>query len=202
MIGMTGIEEIVKYQQELLNHQRNQKQIQKETLKLLNSLNKNIMLMSDRLDEFASKTNIKLEPAATLAAATVVVAPTTIATNTAAPAAIVVNGNQLNGNMIAELNGASANDLYFSNYYDPQFGTATNSLPTTSAITSEDIKEYYILSDCNLEPLSMPHHQPLIVIQQDSLLPDNKNAQTLGKTSPNTETANRSRVAKLLDVRF
>ena len=139
-----------------------------------------------------------VEPAA------VVVAPATVATNAVAPptaAIAVVNGNQLNGNMIAELNGASANDLYFTNYYDPQFSSGTNSLPTTSAITSEDIKEYYILSDCNLEPLSMPHHQPLIVIQQDSLLSDNnKNAQSLGKTSPNAEGANKGRVAKLLDV--
>lgn len=61
MISLTSIEEIVKYQQELLNHQRNQKLIQQETIKLLNSLNKNITFMSDRLDEFANKTNIKLE---------------------------------------------------------------------------------------------------------------------------------------------
>lgn len=59
--NMTSIEEIVKYQQELLNYQRNQKQIQKETIKLLNSLNNSLTLMSDRLDEFALKTNIKLE---------------------------------------------------------------------------------------------------------------------------------------------
>jgi len=58
---MTSIEEIVKYQQELLNHQRNQKLLQKETIKLLNALNKNLTFMSDRLDEFALKTNIKLE---------------------------------------------------------------------------------------------------------------------------------------------
>ena len=61
MISVTSIEEIVKYQQELLNHQRNQKHIQHETIKLLNALNKNISFMSDRLDEFANKTNIKLE---------------------------------------------------------------------------------------------------------------------------------------------
>ena len=61
MISMTSIEEIVKYQQELLNHQKNQKQIQKETIKLLNALNKNITFMSNRLDEFALRTNIKLE---------------------------------------------------------------------------------------------------------------------------------------------
>ena len=61
MISVTSIEEIVKYQQELLNHQRNQKLIQQETIKLLNALNKNVSFMSDRLDEFAMKTNIKLE---------------------------------------------------------------------------------------------------------------------------------------------
>ena len=61
MISVTSIEEIVKFQQELLNHQRNQKQIQHETIKLLNALNKNITLMSDRLDEFANKTNIKFD---------------------------------------------------------------------------------------------------------------------------------------------
>lgn len=59
--NMTSIEEIVKYQQELLNYQRNQKQIQKETIKLLNSLNNSLTLMSDRLDEFAIKTNMKLD---------------------------------------------------------------------------------------------------------------------------------------------
>jgi hypothetical protein len=59
--NMTSIEEIVKYQQELLNYQRNQKQIQKETIKLLNSLNNSLTLMSDRLDEFALKTNVKLD---------------------------------------------------------------------------------------------------------------------------------------------
>lgn len=58
---MTSIEEIVKYQQELLNFQRSQKQIQRETIKLLNSLNSSLSLMSDRLDEFAIKTNMKLE---------------------------------------------------------------------------------------------------------------------------------------------
>lgn len=58
---MTSIEEIVKYQQELLNYQRNQKQIQRETIKLLNSLNSSLSLMSDRLDEFAIKTNMKLD---------------------------------------------------------------------------------------------------------------------------------------------
>ena len=61
MSSMTSIEEIVKYQQELLNHQRNQKLLQKETIKLLNALNKNLTFMSDRLDEFALKTNIKLD---------------------------------------------------------------------------------------------------------------------------------------------
>lgn len=61
MISVTSIEEIVKYQKELLNHQRNQKQIQQETIKLLSSLNKNITFMLDRLDDFASKTNIKLD---------------------------------------------------------------------------------------------------------------------------------------------
>lgn len=59
--NVASIEEIVKYQQELLNHQRNQKLIQKETIKLLNALNKSLSLMSDRLDEFANKTNIKLD---------------------------------------------------------------------------------------------------------------------------------------------
>lgn len=59
--NMTSIEEIVKYQQELLNYQRNQKQIQRETIKLLNSLNSSLSLMSDRLDEFAIKTNMKLD---------------------------------------------------------------------------------------------------------------------------------------------
>lgn len=58
---MNSIEEIVRYQQELLNHQRNQKQIQRETIQLLNALNKTLSLMSDRLDEFEMKTNIKLE---------------------------------------------------------------------------------------------------------------------------------------------
>lgn len=58
--SMASIEEIVKFQQELLNHQRSQKLIQKETIKLLNALNKNITFMSDRLDQFALRTNIKL----------------------------------------------------------------------------------------------------------------------------------------------
>lgn len=58
---MTTIEEIVKYQQELLNHQRNQKQHQRETIQLLNSLNKSITFMLDRLDEFAKRTHTKLE---------------------------------------------------------------------------------------------------------------------------------------------
>jgi hypothetical protein len=58
---MTTIEEIVKFQQELLNHQRNQKQHQRETIQLLSSLNKSITFMLDRLDEFAKRTNTKLE---------------------------------------------------------------------------------------------------------------------------------------------
>ncbi|CAF1091672.1 unnamed protein product, partial [Brachionus calyciflorus] len=59
--SVTSLDEIVKYQQELLNHQRNQKIIQKETIKILNALNKSLALMSDRLDEFAVKTNVKLD---------------------------------------------------------------------------------------------------------------------------------------------
>ncbi|RNA28619.1 hypothetical protein BpHYR1_008628 [Brachionus plicatilis] len=57
----TSLDEIVKYQQELLGHQRNQTLIQKETIKILNALNKSLALMSDRLDEFAVKTNVKLD---------------------------------------------------------------------------------------------------------------------------------------------
>ena len=58
--GMTSVDEIVKLQQELLSHQSNQKQLQRETIKLLSALNKNLNFMSDRLDEFAIRTNIKL----------------------------------------------------------------------------------------------------------------------------------------------
>ena len=65
MNNMTSIDEIVKYQQELLSHQENQKNLQKETIKLLNELNKNLNFMSERLDEFAFKTNIKFDESLT-----------------------------------------------------------------------------------------------------------------------------------------
>jgi hypothetical protein len=55
------IEQLVKYQQELAKDQAKQKVIQKETLKLLNALNRSIKIMSDRLDQFAMKTNIKID---------------------------------------------------------------------------------------------------------------------------------------------
>ena len=59
--GLAATEDILKYQQELMSFQRNQKEVQKETIKLLNTLNKTLSLMLDRLDEFALKTNIKLD---------------------------------------------------------------------------------------------------------------------------------------------
>jgi hypothetical protein len=65
MNNMTSIEEIFKYQQELLTQQEDQKTLQKETFKLLDQLNKNLTFMSDRLDEFASKLNIKLDDTTT-----------------------------------------------------------------------------------------------------------------------------------------
>jgi len=152
MLNMTSIEEIVKYQQELLNHQRNQKLIQKETIKLLNALNKNITFMSDRLDEFALKTNIKLE------------------VNNASSSSSASQNHPINVNTIQELNNVNSNDAFFNtNFYDTQLN-ANNSntsmtmggsvVPATSQPLSlnEDIKEYYILSDCNLEPLSVAHN--------------------------------------------
>lgn len=60
-VSLTTTEDIIKYQQELMNFQRNQKEVQKETIKLLGTLNKTLSLMLDRLDDFAMKTNIKLE---------------------------------------------------------------------------------------------------------------------------------------------
>lgn len=112
MLNMTGIEEIVKYQQELLNHQRNQKLIQKETIKLLNTLNKNITFMSDRLDEFALKTNIKLEM------------------NSGQNS--VTQSHPININTIQELNTVNSNDAFFSNnFYDTQLnGQSVNNLIT------------------------------------------------------------------------
>ena len=65
MNNMTSIEEIVKYQQELLTQQEDQKNLQKETFKLLNELNKNLTFMAERLDEFAFKINIKLDDSGT-----------------------------------------------------------------------------------------------------------------------------------------
>lgn len=163
MLNMTGIEEIVKYQQELLNHQRNQKLIQKETIKLLNALNKNITFMSDRLDEFALKTNIKLD-------------------NNLCPTNTSHFSNQINVNTLQELNNVNTTDPYFTNsYYDTQLnnqtvnnliagttnlGSTTTAMPVTNQTISlnEDIKEYYILSDCNIEPL--PVSQTPVVQQQ------------------------------------
>jgi len=147
---MTSIEEIVKYQQELLNHQRNQKLIQKETIKLLNALNKNITFMSDRLDEFALKTNIKLE------------------VNQHNLSSSAAQNHPINVNTIQELNNVNSNDAFFNtNFYDTQLNnnsannTGINIGGSVVSVTSqpislnEDIKEYYILSDCNLEPLSV-----------------------------------------------
>lgn len=169
MLNMTGIEEIVKYQQELLNHQRNQKLIQKETIKLLNALNKNITFMSDRLDEFALRTNIKLESN---------VCPTNTAQSL---------NNQINVNTLQELNTVINNEPFFNNnFYDTQLvntqpvnnliGGPSNNLtvtvpnPVTNQTISlnEDIKEYYILSDCNLEPLSVSQ-APQIINQNGQL---------------------------------
>lgn len=58
---MTTIDDIVKHQQELLDHQRAQKEIQKETIKLLNELNKNLTFMTTRLDDFSTRTNIQFD---------------------------------------------------------------------------------------------------------------------------------------------
>lgn len=63
--NLATAEDIVKYQQELMNFQRNQREVQKETIKLLHTLNKTLSLMLERLDEFAIKTNIKLEESST-----------------------------------------------------------------------------------------------------------------------------------------
>jgi hypothetical protein len=65
MTSQTSLEEIAKYQRELHEYQLKQKAIHKETNQLLASLNKNIMVMSNRLDEFALKTNIKLDDCST-----------------------------------------------------------------------------------------------------------------------------------------
>jgi len=148
MLNMTGIEEIVKYQQELLNHQRNQKLIQKETIKLLNALNKNITFMSNRLDDFAQRANIKIE--------------------TSVPGVSELG----NGVIPSTSNGDTyfSNSLIGNNFYDTQtinLMTGSPALATTNTVTpsnqsvqlavgNEEIKEYYILSDCNLEPLCMP----------------------------------------------
>jgi hypothetical protein len=161
---MTGIEEIVKYQQELLNHQRNQKLIQKETIKLLNALNKNITFMSDRLDEFALRTNIKLEAN---------ICPT----NTAQQI------HPININTLQELNNVTNGAESFFNNYDSTFGnliTTSNQVPITATpVTNQtislndEIKEYYILSDCNLEPLQVtqaPMIQQTQLIQNGQLL--------------------------------
>ena len=171
MLNMTGIEEIVKYQQELLNHQRNQKLIQKETIKLLNALNKNITFMSDRLDEFALRTNIKLEAN---------ICPT----NTAQQI------HPININTLQELNNVTNGAESFFNNYDSTFGnliTTSNQVPITATpVTNQtislndEIKEYYILSDCNLEPLQVtqaPMIQQTQLIQNGQLLHHQNNLQ-------------------------
>lgn len=157
---MTGIEEIVKYQQELLNHQRNQKLIQKETIKLLNALNKNITFMSDRLDEFALRTNIKLEAN---------ICPT----NTSQQI------HPINISTLQELNNVTNGTENFFNSYDSSFnnlmsGTSNQLAPITATpVTNQtislndEIKEYYILSDCNLEPLQVSQTP---VVQQTQLI--------------------------------
>jgi hypothetical protein len=163
MLSMTGIEEIVKYQKELLNHQRNQKLIQKETIKLLNALNKNITFMSDRLDEFAQRTNIKLEM-------------NNVSQNSS-------QNHPINVNTIQELNNVNSNDEFFSSgFYDnSHLNTNSNNnlniggtvVPVTSQQLpinlNEDIKEYYILSDCNLEPLSVVQNStgPYQIVQNN-----------------------------------
>lgn len=168
---MTGIEEIVKYQQELLNHQRNQKLIQKETIKLLNALNKNITFMSDRLDEFALRTNIKLEAN---------ICPT----NTAQQI------HPINISTLQELNNVTNGAENFFNSYDSTFnnlisGTSNQLAPITATpVTNQtislndEIKEYYILSDCNLEPLQVSQAP---VVQQTQLI---QNGQSLQQQQP------------------
>jgi hypothetical protein len=191
MMNITSIEEIVKHQQELLNYQRNQKQIQTETLKLLNVLNKNIMFMSDRLDEFASKTNIKLENTLNIQNTSTPPPPTTTSS-------FVLNSNSLQ--CLNELN--NSNEIYFNNnFYDAQFNTtnvnSTNGMVLTNS--NEEIKEYYILSDCNLEPLQMQHQQPQRVV---TIRQDEASDSTDHRSSPCKQMVNKNNTVKLLDVGF
>lgn len=177
---MTGIEEIVKYQQELLNHQRNQKLIQKETIKLLNALNKNITFMSDRLDEFALRTNIKLEAN---------ICPT----NTAQQI------HPINISTLQELNNVTNGAENFFNSYDSSFnnlmsGNSNQLAPITATpVTNQtislndEIKEYYILSDCNLEPMQVsqaPVVQQTQLIQNGQLLQPQQQQQLNNNQQP------------------
>lgn len=237
MLNMTGIEEIVKYQQELLNHQRSQKLIQKETLKLLSSLNKNITFMSDRLDEFALKTNIKLE---TLSACEPAGNAGGLAL-TSGNLSQANNNNPINVNTLHELNNTvNSSDTYFnnsmnSNFYDTQLDSqpvsnlvaGSSGLPNglsnglTSGLASantamnlgEDIKEYYILSDCNLEPLTITqnplangqngqlvqqtHPQQLVLMQQHSPSTNAMASKNIKNSTSTNNSSNSNNAAKI-----
>lgn len=142
---VTSLDEIVKYQQELLSHQRNQTLIQKETIKILNALNKSLALMSDRLDEFAVKTNVKLDDGSQCI-------------NSAIPSQIVSSHHSMSNDVIyltAENLNNSINSICnnvnttLSTLNSTQLNNPLLSSIKNSPQNFNDIKDIFILGDFN-----------------------------------------------------
>jgi hypothetical protein len=183
MNNMTSIEEIVKYQQALLSDQQNQKHLQKETIKLLNEINKNLTFMSDRLDEFAFKTNVNLEDAT----------PTT-----------TVNATQnglwpaLNSTSVASAssNSNSNNQLFFTN--NNNLNDSINVIDisnllsnTTTATTSHNTPNNNSpLSSLTKIEASSPVLTPLNTITTNTLNTANRNFQFTNNNNSTPTTLN------------
>lgn len=173
MNNMTSIEEIVKYQQELLSDQQNQKHLQKETIKLLNEINKNLTFMSDRLDEFAFKTNVNLED-------------TTTVTNQ--------NGHTLNSAGSAS-NSNSNNQLFFTN--NNNLNDSINvidisnliSNPTTNSVVATTPNKSSLLSSLTKIEASSPVLTPLNTITTNTLNTANRNFQFTNNTTTTLNNA-------------